>query len=189
MKKILIGIITIALLSLCACSDSTDEGTASDSQKETVTTSASADSDDAKPIGTGETTTTSADEEVSANPEQKFIGVWSTDELKTNQLLIYDISPAFVKFNGGVNGLFGFDATAMALGDEFIFGDGVSPGYSGPDGIEGRIIFSDSSITVVYDSFGSLEGAENYSDRYTFTIREENSDELISEYKQINNIP
>lgn len=117
------------------------------------------------------------------NPYEKYIGVWSTDEDKTNQILIWEITEATVKFNGGVSGFFGFDATAMSLDGEFVFGDGISPAYSGPDGVKGRLSFSDDCITVIYESFGTLENPEFYPTEYKFTIREANSEEIISQYK------
>ena len=168
MKKNLIGIIIISLILLCSCTGTPKKVTVTQSQNDNIITKSY------------DSVQSSKDTE---STYQNFIGVWSTDELKTNQILIYEITEVTVKFNTGVNGLFGFDATGMLLDGEFVFGDGISPGYSGPDGVKGKLKFSNNSITVIYDDFGSLDDSDFYPMEYTFTIKEENSDEIISQYK------
>ena len=171
MKKILIGILLIALTTLYSCASTT---VVVDSQKDNITTSPYSKSDEVTTPGT---------DKVPGIVDERFIGVWSTDELKTNQILIFDITMDYLKFNSGINGYFGFDATAIILDGEIVFGDGVSPYYSGPDGVKGKLKFSDNSITVIYTDFGSLEYSEFYPNEYTFTIRDENSDEIVNQYK------
>lgn len=175
MKKILIGIVTIALILLYSCMSRPEEGLVSDSQKENITTESYVKSDEAVSVNSSE--------DVIKMPDQSFIGVWSTDEFKTDQILIWEITEVSVKFNTGVSGLFGFDATAMVSDGEIVFGDGVSPGYSGPDGVKGKLEFSENSVTVIYDDFGSIEDSEYYPNMYTFTLKDENSDAIVSQYK------
>lgn len=186
MKKILTGIIAVTLMMLCSCTDKPEDRPEPDQQIEKITTAEPVVHGGAAPVipvitteGAVEGTT----EDSFWIPDQRFIGVWSTDVLKTNQILIYEITEGYVKVNTGVSGLFGVDVTAMLLDGEYVFGDGISPGYDGPEGIRGRIKFTDDSITVTYDSFGTLADSEYYSDRYTFTFRDENSDAIVSEYK------
>ena len=191
MKRILTGIIAVTLMMLCSCTDKPENGPVPDQQIE-ITTAEPAGNGGAVPGSTAKvitegtaagTTTAGTAENGFWIPNEGSIGVWSTDVLKTNQILIYEITEGYVKVNTGVSGLFGVDVTAMLLDGEYVFGDGVSPGYDGPEGIKGRIKFSQDSITVTYDSFGSLEDSEYYSDRYTFTIKDENSYAIVSEYK------
>ncbi len=198
MKKILI--VAIALMMFCSCADTTKKVPVSDSTKEDITTASyvhsdeaisvdsseitSAESSETVPVGPSEITSANTVEDIIKMPDQSFIGVWSTDEFKTDQILIYEITAVSVKFNTGVSGLFGFDATAMLSDDEIIFGDGVSPGYGGPDGLKGRLEFSENSITVIYDDLGSIEYSEYYPNRYTFTVKDENSDAIVSQYKE-----
>ena len=212
MKKILVGIAAISLVLLCSCSCDGEKASVSDSQKENITASSTVKTEAAvsadlteeatdapevtlitteKPeeitdVVSPETTSESPVENTPQKPDQKFIGVWSTDEYKTDQILIYDLTEVSVKFNTGISGLFGFDATAMLMKGEFVFGDGISPGYSGPDGVRGKLRFSENSITVIYDDFGSIEYAEGYPNEYTFTIKDENSDAIVSQYKEAN---
>lgn len=170
MKKILIGILLVTFTMLYSCARTTVKSNSGDSQKVDITTSSYAVSDDSSG-------------DVPGIADKSFIGVWSTDELMTNQILIYEITENSLRFNSGVNSLFGFDATAVILDGEIVFGDGISPDYSGPDGVKGKLEFSDNSITVTYTDFGSLEYSEYYPNTYTFTIKDKNSDIIISQYK------
>lgn len=196
MKRILI--VTIALMMLCSCAGTTDKDPVSQSQNDTTTASytrseevvsvesseaTSAESDETTSVESSEATTAESTENAIKMPDRSFIGVWSTDEFKANQILIWEITEDSVKFNAGVSGLFGFDAFGVILNGEIAFGDGISPYYSGPDGVKGRLEFSDSGITVIYDDFGSVPDAEYYPNRYTFTIKDENSDDIIEQYK------
>ncbi len=186
MKKILIGILSVTIMMLYSCTGEANNGLASDSEKENITTSSYLENVETTSVSSIELTDVVPDdstEDGSVIPDQSFIGVWSTDELKTNQILIYEITGASLRINTGVSGLFGIDVTAMLLNGEFVFGDGISPGYSGPEGIKGRVKFYKNSIIVTYDSFGFLEDSEYYSDSYTFTLKDENSEEIISQYK------
>ena len=171
MKRILIGILLIALTALYSCASTT---VVVDPQKDGITTSPYSKSDEMTIPGT---------DKVPGIVDERFIGVWSTDELKTNQILIFDITEDSLKFNSGINSFFGFDATAIIADGEIVFGDGISPEYSGPDGVKGKLKFSNNSITVIYTDFGSLEYSEYYPNEYTFTIKDENSDEIVNQYK------
>ena len=164
MKKFLAGILAVAILALSSCSD---------------------DAEKAKGNAPSESVSDNAGEEFSM-PDQSFVGVWSTDEAKSNQIVIWEITEYSVKFNTGVQGLFGMDATGVISGGEIIFGDGISPGYSGPDGVKGKLKFIDGSVTVIYEDFGSLQDSEYYDKIYTFALRDENSDEIVSMYKANN---
>lgn len=183
MKRILIAFITIALILLYSCTGTPKEGLVLHTQKENITTASYIQSDEAVSVNSSEITSVNSAEDVFKMPDQSFIGVWSTDELKTDQILIWEITEVSVKFNTGVSGLFGFDATAMVLDGEIVFGDGISPSYSGPEGLKGKLEFSENGVTVIYDDFGSIEDSEYYPSRYTFTIKDENSDAIVSQYK------
>lgn len=184
-KKILAVTTAIALMMLYSCAGKTDDDSASGLTEENITVTSAVKTEGTASVSENkpaDATSGSNTEDIFQIPGQGFIGVWSTDESNTDQILIYEITPASVKFNTGINGLFGFDATAMFLDNAYVFGDGISPGYSGPDGLKGKLEFSESSITVTYEDFGSIEGFEYYPDKYTFTIKDENSDSIVSQY-------
>ena len=185
MKKVLIWITIIVLILLCSCDNKSEHGDASQSPNDNADirsdATASANSSETSPMTLSETTSiTSID--IVEMPDQSFIGVWATDESKTDEILIYEITENSVKFNTGVYRYFGFTATGILSDGEIVFGDGISSDYHGPYGIKGRLLFSENSITVIYDDFGDIDYPENWPNSYTFTVKDENSNAIVNQF-------
>ncbi|MBE6708783.1 MAG: hypothetical protein E7578_06030 [Ruminococcaceae bacterium] len=187
---------TVILISLSSCAGKSDidlkEQTSgmrtTDTENPTTITESPADlTEDTTTAETTEASETVSDEVPSdafEMPDQSFIGLWATDEYSTNEILIYEITSEGVKFNTGIHREFGFNATAVVVDGGLAFGDGISPGYSGPVGIRGRLVFGDTSITVIYDDFGAFNPAGGV-DTYVFTIKDEDSERYVENYKAV----
>ncbi|MCI8332604.1 MAG: hypothetical protein HFE78_07245 [Clostridiales bacterium] len=132
--------------------------------------------------------TTAPSEPTFVMPEQSYIGVWSTEGVAghTNSIYIYEITTDTIQFATGVRDRhFGFQGTAIVRDGELVFGDGISPVYSGPSMLKGRLTLEDNQVTVIYDSFGDIEANQTEPDTYHFTMRYEDSAALIEQYKNM----
>ena len=134
--------------------------------------------------------TTAPTETEFSMPEQSYIGVWQMDTeiVPANSIYIYEITADTVKFGTGVRDWhFGFEGTAVVRDGALMFGDGISPDYMGPSKVKGRLEFSDNHITVIYDSFGDIEANQQEPNNYQFTVKHEESADILERMKNESN--
>lgn len=178
-KTVFISLLAITALLLPSCADNVGENADTlPSDEQTVQTQISTEKNETA-------AETKAIQTATVIPDESYIGVWSTDENRTDEILIYEITSDAVKFNTGVFKSFGFTAAAIIKDGELAFGDGISPDYSGPKGLMGRLRFGENSVTVIYDSFGTFEYLEDGPNEYVFTIKAADSDRIVEEFKAV----
>ncbi|MCI8590519.1 MAG: hypothetical protein HFE77_07420 [Clostridiales bacterium] len=119
-------------------------------------------------------------------PEQSYIGIWYTksEGVPGNPIFIYEITEDTVRFDTGIRDRhFGLQGTAIVRDGALVFGDGISPDYSGPSQLKGRLEFADNHVTVIYESFGDIEANQMEPNTYDFTVKNEDSDVLLARFK------
>ena len=182
--SILVVLVLLFVILCCASCNRliNDDNSESDNSQTESKDFSSTETDKPTPITTEPTDESNLP--TSIMPDQSYVGVWYTDENRTDEILIYEITDNSVKFNSGIYRLFGFTATAIESDGEIVFGDGVSPDYSGPDMIRGRLRFENDSVTVIYDNFGNFDYLDSWSNIYQFANKDDNSDNLVEQFKE-----
>lgn len=94
-----------------------------------------------------------AEESVLAAPDQSYIGIWYTDQDKSDDLNISEITADAVKFEMGVFRTASISATAKIENNEIKFGPDISPDYSGPS-LSGTLEFHKDSVSVAITESG-----------------------------------
>lgn len=176
-SKIIMLVISFALIICCVSCARVESGEIAESGESMPTASDSQsthDSDGYEPV-------TAVPQSASKMPDQSFLGVWYTDEYKTDDILIYEITANSVKFNTGAFKLFGFDATATETDGKLLFGYDNSI-YGG---LKGRLEFEENCVTVIYDDFGNFEDYNSINNVYKFTIKDSNSDYLVKQHNEV----
>ena len=126
-------------------------------------------------ISSGSTVEIALDSYDEYEKNHEYIGVWKTSSGMDETIVYEYVEGEKIVFHSGIYRTFGFYATAVWDGESYSFGDGISPGYSGPSGLKGKIDVFESEITVTYDDFGVMSsvvpGSEGW-DYYVFTTKE-----------------
>ena len=94
-------------------------------------------------------------------PDESYAGTWTLySTYNYDYVKIDEITADSIKYRGYINKYYTFSGTAVLKDGEWVFGDGISTDYMGPDGITGRLQFTDDSVSIIYDS------AVKYDDYY-----------------------
>ncbi|MBQ7827502.1 MAG: hypothetical protein IJ386_04475 [Clostridia bacterium] len=113
------------------------------------------------------TTTVTTEPPEPVVPDQSHIGLWYTDESKTDDIYVYGITEDYVTFQSGIFRTFAFNATARLKNGEFVF--------ETDDGIKGKIEFIADGVVLRYDSYGKWGETYTYLNEwpnvYKFTVR------------------
>lgn len=91
-------------------------------------------------------------------PDQSYIGGWQDPGIAS--INIYEITSDSVKFNFIISyRVERIIATAVVKDGVLVFGDGISPGFYGPENLSGHLIIEDNKVSVIIDEFGKTYDA------------------------------